>query len=65
MTKISHQKRNFFSFLNNKDITDHEYKHAENVWSTFNLESIGEYHELYLKSDVLLLADIFETFRKT
>jgi len=51
-------KKEFFSILNNEDITDLDYKHAENVWSTFNLGSMGEYCDFYLKSDVLLLADL-------
>lgn len=46
-----------------KNITDHEYKHAQNVWECFNIGSIGEYTDLYLKSDVLLLCDVFENFR--
>ena len=42
-----------------------EYDHARKVWETFNLKIMGEYHDLHLKSDVLLLADVFESFRKT
>ena len=58
-------KEEFYSILNDEDITDDQYKHAQNVWNTFNLKNMGEYHDLYRKSDILLLADVFENFRKT
>ena len=58
-------KEEFYSILNNEHITDEDYSQAQNVWNTFQLQTMGEYHNLYLKSDILLLADVFENFRKT
>ena len=63
-TKLPVQQ-DFYSILNNEHISDEQYKHAQNVWNTFNLKTMGDYHDLYLKSDILLLADVFENFRKT
>ena len=51
--------------LNNEHISDEQYAHANKVWNTFNLKNMGEYHDLYLKSDILPVADGFELFRKT
>ena len=59
------KKEDFFSIMNNEHITDEDYQHAWNVWNEFGLSSMGEYHDLYLKSDILLLTDVFENFHKT
>ena len=45
------------------DINDIDYRHANNVFKRFELESLGQYHDLYVQSDTLLLADVFENFR--
>ena len=58
-------KEDFYGILNDENITDEAYQHAQNVWNTFSLKSMGEYHDLYLKSDILFLTDVFEDFRKT
>ena len=50
-------KNDFYSILNKEHITDEQYQHAQNVWKTFKLKSMGDYHDLYLGSDVLLLAE--------
>ena len=56
-------KKAFYSRLSGKGITKTDYKHALNVWNTFNMKTLLDYHDLYNETDVLLLADVFETFR--
>ena len=56
-------KESFYSELNNEHITDEDYEHAQKVWSTFNIKNLGEYHDLYVQSDTLLLVGVFENFR--
>ena len=49
--------------LNDENITDEEYEHAQAVWEAFGCETLGDYHDLYVETDVTLLADVFENFR--
>ena len=57
------QQADFFSKLYDASVTDEQYAHAQTVWKTFNMTSMKQYHDTYLTTDVLLLADIFENFR--
>ena len=58
-------KEEFYSRLNDEHISDEDFTHAKKVWETFKMKDMGYYHDLYLNSDILLLADVFENFRKT
>ena len=56
-------KEDFYSSLNMEDISDIDYRHANNVFKVFKLENLGNYHDLYVQSGTLLLADVFNNFR--
>ena len=58
------EKEELYSNLNMEDITDTDYMHAKRVCKDFEIKNLGKYLDLYLKSDTLILADIFENFRK-
>ena len=56
-------KESFYSGLNKEGITDEDYVHAQKACDVFKIKNLGEYHDLYVQSDTLLLADVFENFR--
>ncbi|KAK3801763.1 hypothetical protein RRG08_043778 [Elysia crispata] len=58
-------KEDFYSKLTGASISDSDYNHAQRVWETFGCQTLGNYTDLYCRTDVLLLADVFENFRKT
>ena len=53
----------FYRKLNLQDITDKDYEHAQNVFKELKLKNVSNYHDLYVQSNALLLADVFENFR--
>ena len=56
-------KEDFYINLNMEDIDDIDYRHGNNLFKGFKLEHLGDYHDLYVQSDTLLLADVFENVR--
>ena len=56
-------KEAFYSNLNMEDITDVDYKHVKIVLKNLIYKNLGDYHDLHVQSDTLLLADVFENFR--
>ena len=63
--KVLPSKESFYSNLTLENITKTDYAHANNIFKNFNINNLGEYHDLYVRSDTLLLADIFENFRQS
>ena len=58
-------RERFYNKLTDGNITKKQYRHVQNVWNIFGCTTVCVYHNIYLKSDVLLLADVFEQFRAT
>ena len=58
------EKGEFYTNLNMDDIADPDYMHAKRVCKDFEIKNLGEYHDLYLKSNTLLLGDVSANFRK-
>ena len=56
-------KEAFYNELNLEGISDEDYAYAQKAWEVFEINNRGEYHDLYVQSDAVLLADVFENFR--
>ncbi|KAK9693583.1 hypothetical protein QE152_g34104 [Popillia japonica] len=59
------EKKDWYTLLGDKNISDHDLNFAVKVYKHFNCKNFGEYHDLYLKLDTILLKDVFDNFRKT
>ena len=56
-------KNSFYSALSMSGVSETDYENARKVWREFGINNMGEYHDLYLKTDVILLANVFKAFR--
>ena len=56
--------KRFYSNLSMSGVSDTDYEHACSIWQEFGIRNMGEYHDLYLRTDVILLANVFESFRR-
>ena len=59
------ENKEFYSHLNMEDITEADFAHAKRVSKNFEIKNLGEYFDLYVQSNTLLLADVYEKLRKT
>ena len=57
------EKEAFYSSVNMEDITEVDHRHAKRVFKRLNNKTLGDCHDLYVQSDTLMLADVFENFR--
>ena len=57
------EKEDFYSHLNMEDIADTDQAHAKRVCKDFEVGNLGDYHDLHVQSDTLLLNDVFQDFR--
>ena len=60
---LTEKKKDFYSHLNMEDITDVDYAYVKKVCKDFETKLLGEYYDLYVQGDTLLLANVFENFR--
>jgi DNA polymerase type B, organellar and viral len=56
-------REDFYSRLTEENVSEDQYQYAQRVWREFGCKNMGQYHDLYLTTDVLILADVFEAFR--
>ena len=61
--KLLPDKEIFYSNQKMKNITDVNYRHVKRVYKEFNNKDLGDYYDLYLQIDTLILADVFKNFR--
>ena len=57
------EKDDFYSYLNMEDITDADYVHTKKICKDFQIKNVGKYHDLYVQSDTLLVADVLKNVR--